>query len=109
MIARLLRTPCTITVRTAGSVDGWGNPATTETTRTTYCHVNEGNQAENVAPEHRAEAGATVYLAADDPVTEHDSITVDGREFEVTGPPVQRRRAPTGEVHHLEVPVQEVR
>lgn len=109
MIANLLRTPCTITTRTDGPVDDDGVPTDVETTRTTLCHVNERSVSEDLAPEQRTEARATIYLAADDPITEHDSVTVDGRVWEVDGAPTQRRRAPSGAVHHLEVPAREVR
>jgi hypothetical protein len=108
-IARLLQTPCTITDRVRGADDEWNDPTWTETTRSTHCHVNELSTNEDLAPEVRAETRAIIYLAADDPITEDGKIEVDGRTWEADGHPVQRRRAPTGAVHHLEVPVKEVR
>lgn len=109
MIDRLLHTPCTITDRVRGPDDEWNDPTWVETTRGTYCHVHELSTSEDLAPEMLTEARAIIYLAADDPITEDASIEVDGRTWEVDGAPVQRRRAPTGRVHHLEVPAKEVR
>jgi hypothetical protein len=109
VIDRLLQTPCTVTDRVRGANDDYGDPTWTETVRDTVCHVNELSTSEDQAPEVRAEARAIIYLAPDDPITEDAKVTVDGRTWEVDGAPVQRRRAPTGQVHHLEVPVKEVR
>lgn len=106
---RLIATPCTITTRTRGADDAWGDPTWTETSRDALCHVNERSASEDEQPSQLSTAVATIYLEPDETISEHDSIEVDGRVWEVAGSPAQRRRAPTGAVHHLEVPAMEIR
>jgi hypothetical protein len=108
VIDRLLQTPCTITDRVRGADDDWNNPTWDETTRDTVCHVNELSTTEDLVPDARTEARAIIYLAPDDTVTKDAKIVVDGRTWEVDGAPVQRRRAPTAEVHHIEIPARGV-
>lgn len=111
MIDRLLGTPCTITRREQDIVrDDHGNETLVDADPVTAsCHVNERNTRQDETPEPNADTTATIYLRPDVAVSEHDLITVGGREWEVDGAPAQRRRSPTGAVHHLEVPVREVR
>lgn len=109
MIDHLLGTPCTVVNRVPNGTNGSGEQIWTETPMATTCHINPTGTDENIDPDARATVAATIYLRPDVPVGEHDRITAAGVSWEVTGIPVQRRRAPTGQVHHLEVPVRVTR
>lgn len=106
---RLIATPCTITPVTLGAKDENGNEALTDGTPVdTFCHVNERSTSEEQIPEQFTETLATVYLLPTETIAPLYQIDVDGRTWEVSGAPAQRRRAPTAAVHHLEVLCREV-
>lgn len=104
-----IATPCTIVRLTASGVNSHGETEYDVANVETVCHLNITSTDEETSPDQRAEAAGTVYLSADETLDEHDRLVIDGVSWEVNGVPVPRRRAPTGQVHHLEVPVKVAR
>jgi hypothetical protein len=108
-ISGLLTRPVTIQRRSAGgSTDDYGNPtSTTETVST----IGELQQRVRDEPGGQGEVSRTdwlLVLPAGTPLDTSDTVTVDGRVFEVIGDPWPVRNPRTGQTSHVEATLRRV-
>ena len=102
----MLTRPCTITQRTeSGTTDRRGNAVKDETTVDTVCELQQDDHAEQTAGGIVAPSTWTLILPAGTEIAVDDSVTVDGRIYEVRGEPWQARDPATGAVDHIEATV----
>jgi len=101
----------TVTVLTAATkVDRYGNTVvdwSNATSRTASAWVAQTGSTEELLSRDSTTTVAVVFLAADDPITALDRMTVDGVTYEVDGVP-NPANGRMGAVHHIVVRLKDV-
>lgn len=108
-VRRLLTLPCTITRVTAdGPPDDHGNPTETFTTTNTKCWLYQDRRSENERQGDQQIEGFVLVLALGTQIDGNDRVTVQGKDFEVTGPPWNAVNPRTGKPTHVEATLDRV-
>lgn len=102
MLNQLLTQTVTVTTRTVGAVDEYGNPAETWANPVDYhARLEHSDSVESNGDQLVVTSRYLLVLPADAVVGAGDRVTdEDGTVYEVDGPPI-KQRTPRG-VHHVE-------
>lgn len=107
-IAGLLTLSCSITHRTASTVDSYGDETSTTATVTTVCELQQRQRSETTDPGTIADSSWLLILPAATTIGPGDSVTISGDAYEVHGEPWQARNPRTAAASHIEATVRKV-
>jgi len=102
MISDLLTLPATIVRRSSDGtiLDIYGNEIPSETRLNTVCELQQQRRTEE--GDAVAVGDFVLFLPPDTLLDTNDVVIVDGRQYEVIGPPWYARNPRTGQQHHVE-------
>lgn len=98
---RLLTNPATVHRRVLDHRDEAGDEVYVDVDHDTRCHLAQTRRDEGSAGALQSE-DHIAFFPTGLPITGWDAVTIDGRRFEVAGPPWVARNARTGADHHIE-------
>lgn len=103
-IETLLRHPIVVNRRSLAAVDVYGVQQYATVASTLVLGFAEPfDSSENTTDRDTADTTLEVFLPAGTVVSGHDTLTIDGAEWQVDGEPSLIRRPQTDVVHHIEL------
>ena len=102
VLSRLFNQPCSLVTRVPGPPDPYGDPTWVETVTESRCYAEQATASEPGDPNYQAEEWR-ILLDADVPTDGLDAVVVDGKRFEVIGPPWRAFNPRTKTVWHTEL------
>lgn len=108
VISQLLTRPVTISRRSPGAADDYGNATSTTATVQTVGELQQRSRSEPGDQGEVSDSGWLLVLPAGTAIDTSDTVTVGGQVFEVTGDPWHARWPRTGVESHVEATVRRV-
>ena len=102
LLARLLTRPCTLVRRVPATADAYGDPTWSEAHTVTLCYAEQAAPSEPGDPHYQGDEWRFV-LDASAVVDGLDAIDLEGRRFEVVGPPWMAKDPRANLDHHWEL------